>query len=513
MLKWIGGAKVDHPMADLKQARAIVADLPAGDPGKAIDEIIQWLESLVRTEGFKVDRLFENIDLLDGAAKNHQRKLTQDYLAMERQQKFREHRLWSGVYGFWKALADAYLHCVALYEHAGGGTSFRKNLPVITARALRALALQLKWVLLRYGPTEPRVWSELARLYQFAEAGGFAESRIAIYPGAGDGSAKQEFLKAMMLAASSTDSLTPVRQEIAERAVAYFSGAFRLDRAPSEICNYAFDLSTSLSPARVIQGASPAPTVRYFGAGEALAQLERAMATVIDTGALPRDVNLGGTYHKDLIVGVFRHLATYWSDKPPARGSERRKTALRITVVPGFSGIMETLEPADSDALDFSEDRIVESWIVENVSDGGYGAIVPAKKSDWVKVGGMIGVQSEMDRYWRIGFVRRVTRDEHQQRRVGIQLVSKTVLPVRLSLPATVSSFNADREPEPAILLSTSPDASGEVGVIMRAGIYNARDSLDMTVKNRSYLLLPSKMMEGGEDYDWAKFKVMQRSD
>ena len=172
MLGFLGGNKVDHPMADVKKAKEIITELPA-DPLKALADITQWLESLRDTKAYKVDRLFENIDLLDGAAKNHQRKLAQDYFATARQQKFQENRLWTSSFNFWKALSEAYLDCVSRFEGTQtGGTAFRKNLPVIVARTLRALTLQLKWVLVRYGPVDPRVWSDIGRLYQFAEASG-----------------------------------------------------------------------------------------------------------------------------------------------------------------------------------------------------------------------------------------------------------------------------------------------------------------------------------------------------
>lgn len=512
MLKWLEGGKVDHPMADIGQAREIIADLPANDASKALDEIIYWLDSLNRTEGFGLERRFENIDLLDAAAKNHQRKLAQDYLAMPRQQKFRENQLWNSGFGFWKQLGDAYLTCIAQYESgAGSARSVRKSLPVIVARGLRALTLQLKWTLLRYGLAEPRIWSGLAQLYQAAEAAGFADDVIAIYPGThGQGSARQEFLKAMMLSASSTDGLAPVGQEIAERAVAHFSGSFRLEKSAVAGCHYYFDLAAARPPARLIKGAAPAATLRYFGAGAGLAQLQQLLAVVTETGGIPQDVNLGGTYGKEVVIGVLRHLGTYWSDHPPARGAQRRKIATRITIVPGLSEIFQTLDPANGNALDFSQDRPAESWIVENVSDGGYGAIIPAAQSDWVKVGALIGAQTETSIYWEMGLIRRVASDEYQQRRVGIQILSKAVIPIRLAHPATVSS--PDREPEPAILLSTAPDSAGEVGVLMRAGIYSPGDSLEMTVNNKSYLLMPSKMVEGGEDFDWAMFRVMQRA-
>ncbi len=63
-----------------------------------------------------------------------------------------------------------------------------------------------------------------------------------------------------------------------------------------------------------------------------------------------------------------------------------------------------------------------------------------------------------------------------------------------------------------ALLLSSSPDSRGEVGVVLREGVYNSRDSFDMSVNSKPYLLMPGRLVEGGEDFDWAMFKVMSRS-
>ncbi|HXF65685.1 MAG TPA: hypothetical protein VNK67_03160 [Burkholderiales bacterium] len=506
VLKWIGGGKVDHPMADARQAREIVDALPAGDPAKALQEITEWLESLNRTDGFRLDRRFENVDLLDAAAKGPLRKLAQDYLSTPRQQKFQEHRLWNGIHEFWVQLGEAYLRCVHEHETGmSGASAVRKQLPVIAARGLRALAMQLKWTLLRYGPVEPRLWSDLSRLFQLAERKGFAQEVVAIYPGAhGASSTQRELLRALMLCASSTDGLHPQRQEIAERVVAHFAESFRLS-AQAEGCTHCFDLAAPRAPARLYKGAAPSPTMRFFGAGEALARLERLAAQVGQTGAPPSDVNLGGSYHKDVIAGVLGHLAQYWSDNPPARSSERRPTAGRITVVPGLQEVLGALDPSAGSELDFSDQSSAESWIVENASEGGYGAIIPAQKSDWIRVGALVGVQGENSKHWGLGLIRRIARDEHQQRRVGMQLLTRAAIPIRISKPGAP-------EREPAILLSTAPDARGEVGVVMRGGLYNGRDSLEMRVREKSYLLLPSRMVEMGDDFDWARFKVMQRS-
>ncbi len=509
MLNFLTGGKVDHPMADPKQAREIIAELPA-DSLKALGDITHWLDSLVETKGFKADRLFENIDLLDTAAKNHQRKLAQDYFSMSRQQKFQENRLWTASYVFWKALSNAYLECVSRFEGGQtGGTVIRKSLPVIVARSLRALALQLKWILVRYGPVESKIWTDVGRLYQFAEATGFAASSIAIYPGAhGGGTVQQEFLKALILGISSTDGLSPQRQEIAERAIAHFSPDFRIAAKPGPGCGYCFDIASGKPPLRIVGDIPKAQTARFFGAGAALAKLQRVEATIRETGAVPSDVHLGGSYEGGVVLPVFRHLAAYWSDDAPERSTQRRHIATRMTVLHGLEEILRILDPANSDELDFSNDAAsessAESWIVENVSDGGCGAIIPAAKSDWVRVGALIGVKTEIAQHWGIGIIRRVTRDEHQQRRVGIQVPSKIVIAVRIGKHGAVAA-------DSALLLSTTPDKLGEVGVVMRDGIYNSRDSLDMTVNNKQYLLLPSRLAEGGEDFDWAMFKPMAR--
>ncbi len=514
MLSFLGGGKVDHPMADAKRAKEIVSELPT-DPLKALADITQWLESLREAKAFKTDRLFENIDLLDGAAKNHQRKLAQDYFATARQQKFQENRLWTGASQFWKALGDGYLECVSRFE-AGqtGGAAFRRNLPVVVARTLRALAMQLKWVLVRYGSAEPRMWSDIGRMYQFAEASGFADSVAGIYPGAhGSGTVKQEFLKALVLGISSTDGLSPLRQEIAERVVANFSDGFRIAARPGAGCGYCFDIAAGKPPYRIVGEPPAQSTARFFGAGAALALLRKIEDTIVETGAIPSSVHLGGGYAPEVVLPVLRHLALYWSDEPPARSADRRHTASRMTVLHGMAEILRTLDPGHSDELDFSSvESTAESWIVENVSDGGCGAIIPTAKSDWVRVGALIGVKTEVAQHWSIGLIRRVTRDEHQQRRVGVQLLAKIAIPIRIGKSGGAFAPGSAAATDSAILLSSSPDSRGEVGVVLREGVYNGRDSFDMTVNGKPYLLMPGRLVEGGEDFDWAMFKVMARS-
>jgi len=514
-INWLGG-KVDHPMSDARRAREIVEGLPTNDPAKALEEIGEWLGSINQTADFKLNQRFENIDLLDGAARNHLRKLSQDYLSMPRQMKFQENRLWNAIFGVWRQLGDGYLQCVRQYDDGLVGiTLIRKSLPLIVARAIRALTFQLKWRLLRYGPVERRIWSELAQVYAIAEQRGFADGAIALYPGArGESTVKREFLAAMMLSASVPEGLPPLRQDIAERMAAQLAAAFRIANGPDG-CTHYVDLASPGPAVRLFKGVASKDSLRYFGAGTALADLNQLIGKIQEAGVAPQGVSFGDSYGKDDLVGTFRHLAQYWSDQPPARASERRPSAGRLTVVPGLKDIYKALDPSDDDTLDFSLSQPAgagESWIVEDVSDGGYGAVIPTVKSDWIRVGALVGLQSAASRYWGIGLIRRIKRDEQQQRHVGIQVLTRTAIPVRISLAQTLSFTDADRDMERAILLPTGPDAQGEVGVVMRSGLFNGRDTLDMMVSDKSYQMTPVGLVEGGEDFDWAKFRVQERA-
>jgi hypothetical protein len=500
VLKWITGGKPDHPLADPKQARALLADLPPYDGVKAVEEITRWLESLPDADGFKLDRLFEVVDLLDGAARNHHRKILGDYLTTSRQQKFNENKLWMAGYQYAKALGAAYLACARRYEQgASGAAAIKKQIPVIVARALRALGMQVKWTMLRYGPFEAGLWTSIGELYGYALKGGYARTTLSVYSGPhGSSSAEQDYLKVVMLWASSADALPPLKQEIAERTAVLLVDTFRLETAPFAGASYRFDPKQNRPPTRIFQDAAPGTTVHYFGPGAAPARLAEVIAAVERTGKLPPEFNLGGSYSEETVLEVLRHLAAYWSDKPPERLSERRPASARITVVPGYAQLLDELEKDESDALNFSVSG-AESWIVENVSDGGYGALVPAATTEWIRVGEIIGVQLEGSGDWGIGAVRRVVRDEQRQYHVGIQMLARTVRLVRIA-------HAASREPEPAILLAAEEEPRNEIGVLLRAGRFDANQQIAILLGDRDVVMNPVGMITAGDDFDWASY-------
>ena len=511
MLKWIKGSKSEHPFADDKAAREVVAALPPHDPYKSLEELCFWLDTLGSAEDLRLPRVLEIIDLIDQAAKNHHRKLSQDYLSgSARRQKFQEIRIWNTLFAFWKQLADTYQMCLIRFQAgANGWGALKGQMPVVVARALRALTLQLKLQLLRYGPVEQRVWEQMGKLCAYAEERGFATASAVVYPGKfGESTVQREFLKGVMLYISSTDSLLPVKLEIAERIVAQFSELFLMNRQPAQGCHYYFDLNAGKVPARMMSRLQMTPGLRFFGPGNAAQELEKLIATVQADGAVPSKINLGDTFDPEVVLETLRHLARYWAPMPPARSEERRVCVSRMSVVHDFDEIVSTVS---GETQDLSFDSAVEVWTVENESDGGYGALVPQAKGDWLLVGSLLGVKLDDGASWGVGIVRRLSAYDHKQRYVGIQVLTKGATVVKL---APISAMD-DPELESALLLpSNANDSKGaaEMNLLLRPGAFSLRKSMEMRAYERSYLLVPRKLVESGQDFDMARFRVMQRA-
>lgn len=285
---------------------------------------------------------------------------------------------------------------------------------------------------------------------------------------------------------------------------------YALQPEPALGCNFCFDLARHEPPARVTKDYVPGKSMRCFGAGAALAALAAWTRNIQQHDRVPAEVGkVGAGFDSDLVLSALQHLALQWAEEPPARQSERRRIATRLTVLHGFAELVRATEAMmDSASLDFEHAAGIERWIVENVSERGFGAIIPPVQGDWIKIGVLLGVQTEASTAWGAGILRRIVRDESRQRRVGIQMLAKTAIPVKLLPVGAVAAGGAAQAGESALLLSSKPDKDGEVALLVRAHS-GARDHpLEMNVRGKRYHLTPRTLVEGREDFDWVRFKV-----
>lgn len=501
-MKLFGGGKPDHPLADPKEAKRLLDALPADDPVKALEELMHWVESVATAGGFKPEARIQLLFTLDDGAQPRLRKLAKDYVTAGRPSRFQENRLWTALHGYWTQAGSAYARSVDQFVQGHRGIDAAKALlPLLLVRTLRSFAQQIKWMHMRYGPIDLASWGIFNSVYAFSEVRQLAQSKVTVYPGAAGVSTPQlEFLKGAMISASAPDGMLPLEVELAERLIAELAPRFVLAHAPAPGLVFWTDLAQAMSPARLSRAPQPGPGLRCFGAGAALTEVHDLAERVMVGGQIPPEVNLGGTYEPHAALEVMRHLHLYWSPQAPERKAQRHAVKSRLSVTHGYDGVVGVLGGGDS--LDFDKQNS-ESWIVENVSAGGFGAVVPQLKGDWLQVGALLAMQPEGGSNWVLGLIRRVNKLAGQQARVGIETLSKTPVLSRFAV-AGVKSVS-----EQGVLLK-SGDAA-EARIVLKPGVFTPGQTLEIDRGARRHVYLPQALAERGEDYEIARFRELIR--
>ena len=549
--------KPEHPMGSVREARKLLAELPADDPHKAFEEITFWLGSAQDAEGHPLKERIEVIGLLDEAARAYQRTLSQSYLAASRMHKVQENRLWLSASEFWKRLAAAYLLCIDEFEAGAKGVEqIRGDLPVIAVRAMAALGAQNKWLHLRYRLADQRIWGDIGRLFLFAEVKLFVRSPVVGYADSNTHtSVQQELLKILMLEASSPDRLPPAQIQLVDKLAAQLVGSFVFGEALDD-CSYCFDLTARKPPARLVKGDRLDVMKRVFGAGGAPQKLELLLQQV-ETGSVPSGLLLDETVRPQELVDLLHHLLQTWSQHPPQRKYERKKLVSRLSVVHGISEIRRKIAGSDSAVQPgllenkdlFYQERAdlklygfvtektkramaeglakaaeakqetaaegAESWVMENVSECGYGAVIPQLAEDWVKLGALLGLRAEDGRQWSVGVVRRLSRDARMKVYLGIETLAHTPVSVRVrALNGTVSVWDKLTEVEAreytyAVLLPSSEHCLREASLLLEPGAFDASKPCELVVGGERRLINLNGVLERGDDFERVGFSEM----
>ncbi len=499
------GKKSDHPLADIKSAQQVLEELPKNDALNAVQELTGWLESLVElADEFRLDHEFAVLRLFDDAAQPHVRKLLRDYFAVQAVSKFQENRLWMVLDNFYTHSELAYLDVLTRYRNGGRGASgIKSELASLGVRGIAALSGRLKMTAARYALVEPSLWHHLADFHGHAETLGYQNDTVALYAGVpGDTSVTQEFATLLVWYGLSAGVLSPLQEHITERLIAHAGKGLRVDDRYNGNALFVFDLSQPTPPMRLASDSTVHPALRFISVVEALKQLD-ALNRILDKGIVPDDVNFGGAnYDAGLVRDILRRLIDSLTQPLPTRRNPRRKISVNLKVANGFFKMLEQTEVG----LNFSHDG-GETWEVEDISVTGFRSVLPPARAGGIKIGSLVGSKPENVAHWGAGIVRRLSRDEKNNLHVGVEVLSTQI--VGISLTDRVHS--ADDETQVALYLNRPNDTSGEAWLLMRPGTFSPNRSLNMSLGDKGYLLLPLALVESGDDYDLARYRRMEQ--
>ncbi|MEO8410341.1 MAG: hypothetical protein ABI478_07190, partial [Propionivibrio sp.] len=263
---------------------------------------------------------------------------------------------------------------------------------------------------------------------------------------------------------------------------------------------YWVDAAGGSAPVRMVrQPEQSLPTLRFFSPGS-VAQSLHDLTRLVERGEVPTKINLGGDYSAKVLLPVLHHLAAYWGPAPPQREHQRHAVKTRIAVLHGFD---ECFSVFAGQVARLGMERNAESWVVENVSLGGFGAGVADLAVDWLKIGVLLSIQPEGGNNWVLGVVRRFNKDSDDHASVGIKALSRQALSIELR-PRT-SGFSATGA-VPGIWLRED-NAPGETRVVLPATSFMVRENLEFEQDGRRYQLTPIELLESGRTFEIGRYR------
>ena len=485
----------------------IVATPPL-DAARVLADIGEQLQDVIGHPDHSAAAAIEMVEAADWRGRNLVNELSARYLEggtdteSEEQARVRE-----VISLYLSRLASAYVGLVRLFQtYSRGWAEVGDKLPRIIARAIRATALRLKWQRMRYRPVEADIWQTLSQLWSYVEDKGLTRARVLVYE---DRSTLQrEFLRPLMFAMSGANNLPPVEVDVVEKMIAHCAERFELQQYPTKSCHFFVDIDQWTPAARYRPDDVARPGTRYFGPGDAAAGFEAMSAQLAEGTICTNEFNFHQLASVDVVVEMLAHLERHWSVKRPERRDERRRTRARLAIVSGYNEIVERITSHDASVR--AKDDGAESWGVENESESGYGAVLPNERGEKLRVGELIAVRPFGSRVWGVGIIRRLAAHDTERRYVGIELLARGVQAVPLS------NVRTGERTLTGLLLPSSVGASvgqGEINLLLPLDGFSRDFSLEMELYDNYYFLDPRMVMETGEDFEVARYLILDQSD
>lgn len=505
MLAKLFGSKLEHPMATIKSAQDLIADLPKSDSLKSLMELTDWVESVMGNSDFKVEHQFALVRLLDEASYSYRRKLSREYFAAQELPQFQENRLWLVLGGWYRKAYEAYFVLFNHYYEGDKGSAGLKSVEtLLVARTVRLMSATLKYDCLHYGPVDEKIWTCLAVLFKHAERNRYLDTPVNLYSNFPRlSSVRQEVSRLLAWYGCGVTSLTPLAMHLTEHLIAHFNSQIELSFYPTEQSLFGFDLGVANAPHRVNVDTTLHPNMRFVSMSGMSEKLQQLMQ-ILNKQVIPDDLILGGDYDPLIVKEAAEFLLEYVSTLPQ-RHAIRRDVKVTASVVTGF---LQLLECPDSDLNLGAENAVV--WHLENISATGFYTILPAQKNSMVRIGSLLGVRPEGLPNWGVAIVRRLMRDNEHRLHVGVEILNSHVSRVYLSQSTGAERFEAG---QPALWLHPRAD-EGETGLVsLLMSRFLPNSSLQTELDGKRYLLIPQGLKKRNQDCDLVEFRLIERED
>ncbi len=540
-----------HPLGSAESRREIIADLPTGNPPRALQDLADWMALTDRAELPPAERIAA-IRALDGEGQRFTREVMLDFLA-EVPTHHRAEQTWFLLSTWQGRVFDACSSALRDLFDAGGSMERDKGTAaLLAASALAALAERKKLLRMRYRMVEPTVWGDLYGIFQLADQLGVARRPVRLSGASADTSVQRELLCAVWFDLGPIGNIDHLQMEYLDRIVRELLSFLAFRDAPDAETRYVLDFAQTLPPQRWHVEQTALGSQRFLGPGQVYAQLVALSRDVRRTQSLPTYLHVEKVEGVQHALNLIDRLVLHWSRTPPRRVHDRVELQERLEVVHGYREIRRMIagiaylrlteaaagrdlsrqqrdefsrygfvsdrrdpeqEAADEIArvramIETQNQQLTLEWVLTDASECGIGAIAQGA-TQWMQVGLLLGLRRAGETDWSCGVVRRMSRNARGQATVGVQRFAGIGRCGRIgSLDnRQVSVFERSLDPGVSVYFDAIALLEDNA-VLVEPGVYAEHARFRLVIEGQRTTIRFLQLLERGLNFEHVRFEV-----
>lgn len=554
------------PLADRRSAEQWMREVRQSDVPNQLMVVRELVAKVGAMDALGLANL-QALMLIDEQSQPAFEMMCQQYIQNPRMGKQIEERLWGDIMTHTRAMLAAYHRFVRMEQHRPEEEAgYIQLTPLMLARSLRFIGLQVKWHFFRFEAPPSNLWAGANQLYRLSEVGAqdVTPLRLYVHNESPSSTCADEFLRIQMLATLNNGNFSLRQYDWADRWLALWSGQIQIERKYRDnVHQFCVNLAEPLGPTKIHQ-AVEGEMMRFWGVVDLLAEMNRVMKQ-LEGGNSPGRLGLGDDARMPQCLDFMKQLEILWSRERAEQHSrsERLRVNKLVDVAHGLSNIFAAVRiddekvmarasarraPDNDEVTDMqlygyvtertkqklagmqsrnhayvAKTKAVESdsWVVENQSEGGFGAVLPLAGHDWVRLGVLLAVRNDEDSAWLIAVIRRLNRINNEQLYAGIQILTSTAVSVSMTLiegqerAVHMSVEGLDTVglvlPKTGLYIPFQTKERQANTVLIHSADYQVDNLYNVSARGKAFTIRLGEPMEKGPDWIWAVVEVVRR--
>ncbi|RXZ42130.1 PilZ domain-containing protein [Crenobacter cavernae] len=489
------------PQSSIAQsATTLVNELPEAEYAGALVEIVKSIAKINAETDISLKERLKTLLYIDERTHVIHEHLCDDFLAGKAGVK----SFLPSILAYLQELSKAYSICLKLYQ-GNPQAVLAADIRLATARALNHQMRLTLWNALSYLNSDGMLWQQGYRFYLSAEEQGCDRLPLKLYESDREETTCEHILlRGAMLQLAQTDNLRPAEIVAVERLLYSLAGCTRFEKQPNLVDEPVFllNLETPAAPQPMRRG-TLGRGVRYWS-GQPLANRLADIMLDLDKGLPSILTQTRLRFSENEWVQLCSKLATRWSRDGglSLRKSERSLQMKSVAVDVGFERIafLAKVQNAYPSGEDSSEE-----WRLQDVSQTGMGLNYFGRHLDKLVLGRLLMMREE-DGNPRLGVIRRISRENSGNARVGVELFGHSPIGVSLTDPAL-----PDMDPQNGLYITQPNSADGKRWFLLPKGLAEPHRELVLTVQGQSYRIRLKEPLQPFGDSSHSDFDTLAR--